>query len=59
MLIYVCVCACAVKAYHLKFDELKIDPNIQKWDVQVLEISRNRRHLDKACMLRFWETIDR
>lgn len=48
-----------VKAYHLKFEELKCDPNIQKWDVQVLEISRNKRHLDKASILRFWETLDR
>jgi len=33
----------AVKAFHLKFEELKCDPNIQKWDVQLLEISRNKR----------------
>ena len=48
-----------MKAYHLKFDDLKVDSNIQKWDVQVLEISRSKRHLDKASILRFWETLDR
>lgn len=48
-----------MKAYHLKFDELRCDPNILKWDIQVLEISRNKRHLDKASILLFWETLDR
>ncbi len=48
-----------VKAFHLKFEEMKLEPNIKKWDVQVLQISRNKRHLDKANILHFWETLDR
>ena len=49
----------AVKAYHVKFEEARLDPNIQKWDVSVLHISKSRRHLDKASVLRFWETLDK
>ena len=48
-----------VKGYHVKFDELKLDPNISKWDVHVLQISKTRRHLDKASVLRFWDTLDK
>lgn len=48
-----------VEAYHLKFEELKCDPNIYKWSVRVLEISRSKRHLDKASVLHFWDTLDR
>lgn len=36
-----------------------MDPNVQKWDVTVLELSRHRRHLDRPVFLRFWETLDR
>ena len=49
----------SVRGYHVKFDELKLDPNISKWDVHVLQISKTRRHLDKASVLRFWETLDK
>lgn len=48
-----------VRAFHLKYDEAKTDPNVQKWDVTVLELSRHRRHLDRPVFLRFWETLDR
>lgn len=36
-----------------------MDPNVQKWDVTVLELSHHRRHLDRPVFLRFWETLDR
>uniref|UniRef100_A0A8C6NWA3 Parafibromin n=1 Tax=Nothobranchius furzeri TaxID=105023 RepID=A0A8C6NWA3_NOTFU len=48
-----------IRAFHLKFDEAKTDPNVQKWDVTVLELSRHRRHLDRPVFLRFWETLDK
>ena len=28
-----------VKAFHVKFEEAKLDANIQKWDVEVLQVS--------------------
>ncbi|CAF97531.1 unnamed protein product [Tetraodon nigroviridis] len=48
-----------IRAFHLKYDEAKMDPNVQKWDVTVLELSRHRRHLDRPVFLRFWETLDK
>lgn len=52
-------CYSSVRAFHLKYDEAKTDPNVQKWDVTVLELSRHRRHLDRPVFLRFWETLDK
>ncbi|XP_012520587.1 PREDICTED: parafibromin [Propithecus coquereli] len=48
-----------IKAFHLKYDEVRLDPNVQKWDVTVLELSYHKRHLDRPVFLRFWETLDR
>ncbi|KPP77871.1 hypothetical protein Z043_102672, partial [Scleropages formosus] len=48
-----------IRAFHLKYDEAKMDPNVQKWDVTVLELSHHKRHLDRPVFLRFWETLDR
>ena len=27
------------KAFHLKYEEVKLDANVRKWDVQVLSVS--------------------
>ena len=35
------------------------DPNIKKWDVTVLMLDRNRRHLDRASLQSFWDITDR
>ncbi|CAI8022874.1 Parafibromin [Geodia barretti] len=48
-----------IKAFHLRFEESRMDPNIQKWDVHLVQISQNRRHLDKQSVMRYWETLDR
>uniref|UniRef100_A0A8K9XEN0 Parafibromin n=1 Tax=Oncorhynchus mykiss TaxID=8022 RepID=A0A8K9XEN0_ONCMY len=48
-----------IRAFHLKYDEQKMDPNVQKWDVTVLELSHHKRHLDRPMFLKFWETLDR
>ena len=34
-----CICCFAAKGFYLKYDEMKTDPNVQKWDVQVLTVS--------------------
>lgn len=49
----------SVCAFHLKFDEMKLDKNVAKWAVNVLEISRTRRHLDRATLMVFWEKLDK
>lgn len=48
-----------IKGFHLKFDDMKVDTNVKKWDVEVLTINRNRRHMDRACILKFWEVLDK
>ena len=47
-----------IKAFHLKFDEAKLDANVAKWSVHVITLSRNKRHLDRANMLDFWAALD-
>uniref|UniRef100_A0A6I8SHN5 Parafibromin n=1 Tax=Xenopus tropicalis TaxID=8364 RepID=A0A6I8SHN5_XENTR len=48
-----------IKGFHLKYDEVRLDPNVQKWDVTLLELSYHKRHLDRPVFLKFWETLDR
>lgn len=47
-----------IKAFHLKYDQLPLDPNVQKWDVTVLELSYYKRHSDRPLFLSFWHTLD-
>ncbi|XP_060042454.1 parafibromin-like [Erinaceus europaeus] len=47
-----------MKAFHLKYDHLPLEPNVHKWDVTVLEVSTHQRHSDRPVFLRFWETLD-
>ncbi|XP_001176791.2 parafibromin [Strongylocentrotus purpuratus] len=48
-----------IRGFHLKYDNLKIDPNVKKWNVHVMDLSRSKRHLDKARLLNFWEVLDK
>ena len=48
-----------IKGFHVKYDDINVDANVKKWDVEVLTISRNRRHMDRACALKFWEILDK
>ncbi len=48
-----------VAAYHLKWDDSTLEPNIGKWAVNVIQLSRDKRHLDRARLMTFWETLDR
>jgi len=48
-----------IQAFHLKYDEIKLDQNIAKWSCHVMHMSRFRRHLDRARFLEFWEILDR
>lgn len=47
-----------VCAFHLKYDEFKLDANVAKWAVHVIQLSRNKRHLDRAALMTFWEKLD-
>lgn len=47
-----------IAAFHLRYDEMKLDTNVARWSVTVLNISRTKRHLDKASIMVFWEKLD-
>ncbi|XP_075226203.1 cell division cycle 73 hyrax [Lycorma delicatula] len=46
-------------AFHLKYDEMPLDTNVGRWSVTVIQLSRNRRHLDRAALMVFWEKLDK
>ncbi|XP_046995367.1 parafibromin [Schistocerca americana] len=48
-----------VCAFHIKYDEMKLDTNVGKWAVHVIELSRTKRHLDRAALMVFWEKLDK
>ena len=48
-----------VAAYHLKWDDSMLERNIGNWAVNVIQLSREKRHLDRARMMMFWETLDK
>lgn len=45
-------------AFHMKYDEMKLDANVARWAVSVLNISRTKRHLDRSILMTFWEKLD-
>jgi len=49
----------AVCAFHLKYDEMRLDTNVARWAVTVIELSRTKRHLDRAALMIFWEHLDK
>ncbi|CAG0890606.1 unnamed protein product [Darwinula stevensoni] len=48
-----------IKAFHLKYEEMKLDTNVSKWAVHVIELSRTKRHLDRARLMTIWEQLDK
>ncbi|XP_052093562.1 parafibromin-like [Mytilus californianus] len=48
-----------VKAFHIKWSDLPLDNNVKKWNVTVLNLDRNKRHLDRAHIQTFWEVLDK
>ncbi|TKR72904.1 hypothetical protein L596_020288 [Steinernema carpocapsae] len=47
-----------VAAFHLKYDEQKLDANVAKWSVTVLSLSKTKRHLDRPTLNKFWKALD-
>ncbi|XP_048220066.1 parafibromin-like [Perognathus longimembris pacificus] len=48
-----------IQAFHLKYEEISLDKNVQKWAVTVLEVNSHKRYLDRPVFLRFWEVLDK
>ena len=49
----------SVAAFHVKWDDTKLDVNVSKWNVSVLSLSKTKRHLDRATLQRCWEVLDK
>lgn len=48
-----------VKAFHLKWTEMPLDPNVQKWNVHVINVDKYKRHLDRALFQSIWDQLDK
>ena len=48
-----------IAGFHLKMEETALEKNIANWAVSIITLSRNKRHLDRAAMLSFWEKLDK
>ena len=46
-----------VKGYYMKYNNNPTNKNIKKWNVQTLEISRNKRHFDASIQNKFWTSL--
>ena len=46
-----------VKGYYMKYNNNPANKNIKKWNVQILEISRNKRHFDVSIHNKFWSSL--
>jgi RNA pol II accessory factor, Cdc73 family, C-terminal len=62
---FVCAWCCnklffiLVAAFHLKWDESILEKNVANWSVNIIQLSRNKRHLDRAKLMNFWEILDK
>ena len=39
--------------------EETLEKNVVNWAVSVIELSRTKRHLDRAALSMFWERLDK
>jgi hypothetical protein len=53
------LCSLSVCAFHVKYDDMKLDPNVSRWAVNVIQLSHAKRHLDRAAFRIFWDKLDR
>ncbi len=40
-----------VLGIHLKYDDVELEPRVAGWNVQVVQISKDKRHLDKVVCI--------
>jgi len=48
-----------IAGFHIKQQEAELEKNIDNWAVTVIQLSRTKRHLDRAALLTFWEKLDK
>lgn len=48
-----------VRGFHLQYADEGTNPAVAKWNVHVLRIHRERRHLDSTTVHEFWTDLDK
>ena len=48
-----------IAGFHIKWQEVNTEKNIENWAVKVIQLNRYKRHLDRSALLAFWENLDR
>ena len=48
-----------IAGFHLKWSEVSLEKNVASWAVSIIQLSRTKRHLDRAALLTFWEKLDK
>jgi hypothetical protein len=46
-----------VRGYFMTFNDLAVPPNVKKWNVKVLQVSRMLRHADQSLKKEFWDDL--
>jgi hypothetical protein len=47
------------RGFYINYQDSPIDENVKKWNVRALQISRNKRHLDKTVQHEFWDELEK
>lgn len=47
-----------IKGFYLKYTETSPPKNVMKWNIRILDIHRNRRHLDVSIQNDFWTLLE-
>ena len=48
-----------IQAFHLKWAQQRLEANIGKWNVTVIQLDQYKRHMDRAVLSSFWEGLDK
>jgi len=46
------------KGFYFHFDDERIPDVVNLWNVKILPINKNKRHMDKTAVLNFWKLVD-
>ena len=46
-----------VRGYFLTFSDVVVPPNVKKWNVKILQVSRSLRHQDQSVQKEFWDDL--
>ncbi|TMS33048.1 hypothetical protein L596_000831 [Steinernema carpocapsae] len=47
-----------IAGFHVKYEEQQLNANVAKLNVQVMNFSRTKRHMDRVVINKFWEIVE-